>query len=175
MMDREKLRDAVAGKFVPIFMTSYADIKDYYQDKHGAKGWIGAMAQAVSGAETRSRKDKPYMAARRAVERFESGQNKSMKKYGTASKMEAIGKTLPPIGQKLPGNTITITIKGKQSDGSKGGREREFTATFNGPDAYIFAHNPTYKQFFKKLGFADGVIAGFDGGDSSGLEVTFLS
>jgi len=166
MMNQQLLQNAVDSKMVPVYMTSYTQIKDYLQDKHGAKGWIGAMAQAVTGSEKRS--GKGYRAARRSIERFETGQQKST---GYAKKMPDVGKTLPPIGKKLPGNSITVTVKGKQYEGSKGGRDREFTATFTGADAIEFTNNPTYKDFFKRLGYPDWVIKGFDGGDSSGLDV----
>jgi hypothetical protein len=103
MMNEKLLRDAVESKMVPVYMTSYSDVKDYLQDKHGQKGWIGALAQAYSGSDRKSGKE--YKAARRAIERYETGQNKSMKKY--SGKNAEVGKTLPPIGKKLPGNSIT--------------------------------------------------------------------
>jgi hypothetical protein len=168
MMDRDKLQAAVDSKWVPVYASNYSQVKDALQDKHGQRGWIGALAQQLSGSEKRSGKE--YLAARRSIERYETGQFKSMKKY--SPEMAKVGKSLPPIGKALPNNQINITVNGKQYDG-KGERERSFTVTFKGPDAYGFASSPTYQTFFKSgLGYPDGVIDRFEGGDSSALEVT---
>jgi hypothetical protein len=164
MMDVEMLSDAVDSKWVDVFATSYGDVKDALQEKHTGRGWIGALAKAIAGRQegVKAKDDKPYLAVRRSIERYEAGQFKSLKSYG--GKMAEVGRTLPPIGRALPGNKITLTVKGDQREG-KGTRERSFTTTFTGPDAYGFANEPTYRTFFKKQGYPDWVIDKFEAGD----------
>lgn len=152
------LQRAVDSKFEPVYASTYEEVKDALQDKHGQRGWIGAMAQQMAGSEGRS--GKPYLAARRAVERHETGQYKNWKQdYG--GKISEIGKSLPPIGKTLPGNKITLTVSGYQ----EGRGDRSFTATFKGPDAYTFANNPTYRAFFRGQGYPDHVINLLESGD----------
>lgn len=165
MSDRDDmLREAVVGKMVDVHMTTYEQVKDYYQDKAGARGWIGAMAAALSPrqAGVSAKQDKGYSAARRSIERLEKGQFKNMRKY--SPQMAAVGKTLPPIGKKIPGDAITITVKGEQREGKKGTRSRNITVTFKGADAYSFADNPSYGDIWDEYGvdselFEDGDYA----------------
>lgn len=143
------LHRAVESKLTPVYMNTYDQIKDYYQDTHGQKGWIGAMAQAVTGSTAKNGKE--YKAARRAIERFDSGQNKSMKKYG--AKMPSVGRSLPAIGKRLAGNSITITIQGTQpGKHHKGTRDRKIEVTFTGPRAQEFVDAPDYDSIWDEYG-----------------------
>lgn len=149
-MDKEQmLQRAVDSKLTPVYMNTYNQIKDYYQDTHGQRGWVGAMAQALTGSSTKSGKE--YKAARRSIERFETGQNKSMKKYG--AKMPSVGRSLPAIGKRLAGNAITITVHGSQ-DGKqhKGTRNRKIEVTFTGARAQEFADSPTWDDLWDEYG-----------------------
>jgi hypothetical protein len=158
-MDGQELRDAIEAKTDAVYMSSYEELKDYYQDKHGARHWIGAFAQALSGSPTRSRGDKAYSRARRTIERHESGQ---YKKFGkdVAQKFEQIGKSLPPVRREIPGGKLELTLRAKQ-----GNRERSWTVTFSGSDAYSFMENPSYRAFFEAANYPDYVIDMFEDGD----------
>lgn len=167
VMDRDALHQVVNSKMVPVFPTSFAEIKEGLIEKHGTRGWIGAYAQAVTGSDKRSGKE--YNAARRSLERYETGQYKTLKKYGAPAQVEKVGQTLPPTTYKPP-EQFSVNVKGSQ-----GQRDRSWTVTFKGADAYRFARNPTYKEFFKKLGYKADIVEAFDGDDSSGVEVTSVS
>ncbi len=171
MMDEGKLREAVDGKWVNIYASNYAQVKEQLQDQEGQRGWIGAMAQRVSGSESRS--GKAYLAARRSIERVEKGQFKESRRY--SPEMARVGRTLPPIGKKLPDNQITITVNGEHADG----RTRSFTARFKGADAYAFANNPGYAAFFYQYNpeylKKGGAYDQFNGDDSGALTVTAVS
>jgi hypothetical protein len=152
MSKQSMLQETVDSKFVPVYMTNYDQVKDYYQDQYGDRGWIGKMAEAVAGRNTSvpAKQDKPYLAARRSIERYEAGKFKSMKTYG--GKMAGVGRSLPPIGKTLPGNEIKITVRGTQNEGKSGTRDRNISVTFKGSDAYSFANNPTYADIWNEYG-----------------------
>lgn len=160
MNKQEMLQNAVNDKLTPVYMTDYGQIKEYLIEKHGQRGWIGAMAQMMSGSASRAKSDKPYQAARRSIERFEKGQFKSMK----SRDVKDVGKQLPPIGKVLKGD-ITITVKANQKDGRKGTRDRSFTATFTGMDAQNFVREPTFRDIYEQLDYPEDVIDMFEDGD----------
>lgn len=170
--ERKMLRDAVNRRTENVYPTSYADVKEGLIEKYGQSGWIGAMAQAITGSEKRSGKE--YLAARRSIERYETGEFKTLKKLG--GKIPDVGKQLPPIGKRVKGGSLTLTVKGRQASYSprnkagkrtKSTRERSFTATFTGTDAQSFADDPTYRAFFHQLDgdYPDDVIDLFEDGD----------
>lgn len=153
------LQSAVDRHTQPIHMAHYEQLKDYYKDKYGARGWTGAMAQALTGSEKRSGKE--YLAARRSIERHETGQYGKFGK-GYSAKIPEVGKQLPPIGKDVPGGQLTLTVKGTQGDGKGGTRERTITVTFKGPSAYSFANDPSYTDIWGEYGVDEGL---FEDGD----------
>lgn len=166
-MDNKPLEQFVRSQFTPVYATSYQDIKEGLIEKHGRKNWIGAYAMTVSGAS--SKKDKEYKAARRSIERFEKGQFKTLKNYGTAPQLAKVGKTIPPVAHMPPGS-IKITLRGMQ-----GVREREWTVEFTGADAYRFSRNPSWKEFFKKRYPGTDFYKMADGADGDSGAVTVMA
>ncbi len=147
-----KLEDYVQSQRTPVYRATYGDVRDYYVKQYGEKGYRGALAMALSGAE--SKKDKAYLAARRSIERVEKGQYK-----GFAAKYAA---KVPEVGQKLgpdhyiPKGNITVRIKGGQVTAMEGGRpkghrDREYKAAFNGGDAYAFVNEPTEAEMLADI------------------------
>ena len=163
-MDRGKLERAVEGKWRDVHARSYEEAKEHLKDVYGAKGWIGAMAQAVTGSATRSGKE--YSAARRSIERFESGQYKSSRYAQKAASVVV-------VDRRLPGNQMTITVKGKQPYYPR--RDRSFSYTFHGADAYSFAEGPSYQEFFHALDYPDWLIDAFDEDSEYGLDVSSVA
>ncbi len=147
-----KLEDNVHKRATPIYASTYGDVRDIYREKYGKKEYIGQMALALSGAS--SKKDKAYLAARRSIERVEKGQYKGFAaKY--AAKVPEVGEQLP-VQSYQPKGDVTITIKAHQVTSMKGGRpqghrEREFTATFSGSDAYAFVNEPNDSEMLADI------------------------
>jgi len=156
-----QLQTTINQKAPLTYMRSYGELKDFYQDKFGQKGWIGGLAQAITGSDARSGKE--YLAARRSIERYEKGQFATMKKY--TPELPRVGKQLPPTGRSLPGGQFTIEVKGEQSDSKGGTRPRSFKATFQGSEALGFANNPSYRAILKKLGYPTDVIDMMEAGE----------
>ena len=166
-----------AQTFTPIYATTYDQLKDYYQGVEGQRGWIGALAQALSGSANRSRSNKEYAAARRAVERYEKGQHKSLsKKY--SDQFKTIGRKLPPVGYRPP-KKIKITFQGRvQVSGGrrkKDSRTGRYTGALRG-DGWVKASftrelsgqdviNPTFNALFGAYfqpGFEENPVTDFD-------------
>jgi hypothetical protein len=159
------LDDAVNGVSAPVYLTSYEDVKEGFIDKYGEKRWIGKYIESL-GLRTegvKAENDKPYLAARRSIERFEKGKQKSS---GYSQKAEQAGRQLPPIGVRPRKDSITISITGKQ-----GRRTRHISATFRGSDAYDFVNDPsTWKVWHRYAvdandGDPEGLADTFDGDD----------
>src|SRR6266702_1952676 len=143
MMDREKLQEAVDKKWEPIYATSRGDVIEYFQETYGAN-WKSHAAAARAG--TTDKKSRAYKSASR---QFQMDNRTGQERYkgekltkATRAKYAEIGKTLPPIGKKLTGDRLTLTVTGNQYD-KKGSRDRQWTATFKGANAYAFANDPS--------------------------------
>ena len=92
-MKSEEIKAKVDAVSPSVFMTSKAEIMDYYQDKYG-QGWESQAARDLSGETS----GKAYKNARR---NFEARKGERVGKKGGATKKWAdFGKTLPPIGKK---------------------------------------------------------------------------
>lgn len=148
-----------------VYMTSRADIVDYYQDKYGAN-WkdhiIGDLVQQTGKSKNTVSREFQY-DKRLGMERYK---NTRISK-STAAKYEKLGKNLPPVKKSVPPGGFSITIKGKVDPSPKskrrgGGipREREFTVDFKGSDAIDFANNPSLEQFFELYGVDGEAFAG---------------
>ena len=143
----EILQAQVREASVPIYMTSYAEISEYLQEQKGQRGWVGALAQMLSGSPTRSAKGQTekqfleYKAARRAIERIESGQHQGFgEKY--AGKFPEIGKQLPPIGLKPPPGGYNVWFS-MDIWISRAWYTRSKTVRITGYDAYQFFQAPS--------------------------------
>jgi hypothetical protein len=174
----EGVRSAHAN---PVYMSSKADIVEHYKQTYG-KNWTSHAAQALSG--TSDKHSKEYS---RAIRQF---QGSRLQQAGAklAPKFEGVGKQLPPSSYTPKENSITVTVKGTQAGGSykrnaagqqvwrsSGTREREFTTTFSGPDAYQFVNSPSLRTFFKSMGYPDDVIEQIGDDGDYGVEVTSVS
>ncbi|SRR5260221_385741 len=162
--DYDALSQAAHDKSSPMYMKSYGELKDYYQDKYGNRGWMGALAQAIAGSDARSGKE--YLAARRAVERREAGTHQGFGKEYTA-KVPEVGKQLPPTHYEAKGGQVSFTIRGEQ----QGRGERDIKVTLRGDAAYDFVNNPSYDKLWSAYGVAPEL---FDDGDYA-LDITSIS
>lgn len=147
--DMNKLQAAVNAKTDPVYLATYDQLRDYYKDNFRSDQWIGAMAQAVSGSDKRSGKE--YKAARRSIERHESGQYKGFKPV-YVSGFQAAGMKLDPISRNPKGGMVSITVHGNQYDNVPSHKGRNINATFGGSEAYAFANNPSYEAIWNAYG-----------------------
>lgn len=151
--DQERLEQAVEANSTPIYATSYHDVREEYVSKYGQRAWIGEYIKGAglrNPSIARARDDKPYLAARRSLERFEKGQNKSSA-LASPTVAERAGKQLPPIARAPIGGQIRIVVKGTQQSGYKRGggiRSKTVDVTFKGSDAVEFVNNPTYEAIW---------------------------
>lgn len=165
--DMEMLHAAVNAKSEPVYMATYKDVAEYYRDKYSNREWIGEMARAVSGSDSKSGKE--YLAARRSIERHESGQYKGSSKMNV-DRIVAAGMKLDPVGRIPKDGSISITVTGTQED-YPGRPDRSITVTFKGPDAYSFVNNPTFEAIWTQYDVDPG---DFESG-SGELTVTGVS
>lgn len=155
-MDTSKLHTAVDAKFTSSYMSSKQELVQHYQQTY-LKGWKQQLVKDLA-AQTGI---KPKNLERR----FDPSRLNAKTSAKNAAQYKALGEKFPPI-KTLKNDQITVTIKGHQ-----GVRERTWSTTFTGPDAYAFANNPNYRDFFKKLKYNDNVINSFEGGDSGEVDV----
>ena len=116
--------------------------------------------------------DKSSRAYKSASRQFQFDKRTGQERYkservtaATRERYETIGKQLPPSSYNPKGD-ITITVKGTQSGGTRGGtRDRSFTATFSGSDAYGFVNNPNFRDIYRAMGYPEHVIDKLEEGD----------
>ena len=155
MLNPEPLKAFVDSKMIREYRTTKTEIKEYYGSSREA-------AEALYGRVLNKRTGEP-VKVESLMRRFQTRGGKSQGE--TSAAYRELGRELPPLSVKPP-ETITVTVKGQQ-----GQRDREWTATFNGADAYRFSRNPSYKEFFKKLGYKANIVEAFNGDDSSGVVI----
>src|SRR5260221_656415 len=182
----DMLRDAIAKNTDPIFMTNPGDIMEYYKDtypgyKTNKKGetvrdkqgnpialWRTKIASGLVGI-AKNKKGKK-MTLLNTPRRYQSNREQGTASPKSKSEYAALGKKLPPIGQKLRNGEITLTVKGKQDTGKRGGsRDREITVTLKGSAAFDFISNPNFPDFWDA--FMPGGADLFEDGEYA-IEVT---
>lgn len=167
MMDESKLISKVHEKSNPVFMKSKSEIIDYYRDTYG-KNWTSKAAEKLSG--TTDKRSHEYKAA---IRQFQ-GSRINQAGPQLAPKFESVGKQLPPSSYTPKGNMISVTVSGSQADGKGGSRSRSFSTTLTGSDAYAFVNKPSFREFFKSLGYPDHVIDLLESGEYA-LEVSTVA
>jgi hypothetical protein len=154
MASREDLlQSAINRATIPIYLSTKAQIVDYYKDtykgrdKRGNERWIGQISRDLSG--TSDTKSRAYQSAQRNF------QGTRLNREGDTAKWRAFGEKLSPVSRRLDGtNSITIKIKGIQpGSGGEGRRDRKISVTFEGSAAYDFINKPTYKALWDKYKF----------------------
>lgn len=117
--DFEMLKRAIedSGRVQEYRPSTYDELKEYYKNEYGERGWIGAYAQAVTGSERKS--GGKYLAARRSIEKYEKGMNKTSV-YASGEKVQAISSKIP-VKQEV-NVPIKLTIVGKQGEIKNGVR-----------------------------------------------------
>ena len=173
-MDREEmLQAAIERKTDPIFMQSRSAVISYYQDAYGA-AWKSHAAAAIAG--TTDKKSRAYKSASR---QFQMDKRTGQERYkservtpATKEKYQALGQELPPIGRSLRKNSITLTVKGDQKAGKRGGtRERTITVTFSGSEGQDFITSPTFRAIWRAYGVDEEL---FEEGDYA-IDVSSVS
>ncbi|HEV2580460.1 MAG TPA: hypothetical protein VGT44_06370 [Ktedonobacteraceae bacterium] len=178
-MNREqanaRLQEVVASKFVPVYASSKAEViasyRERYEGGRGAAGWKQHLIKDLA-AQT-------GMKPKNLEKRFDPARiDNAPRRASEKAQYATLGKEkLPPIGQKLPGNQITITVRAQQAKDFVGGkpvgwRDRAWTATFSGPDAYAFAGAPSFRDVWRKHDYPKDVIDLLDGDGDYGAEIT---
>jgi hypothetical protein len=141
----DKLQTAIDGVSRPIFATGYNEVKQSYQDKYGQKSWIGKYVESL-GLRTvgvKSKDDKPYLAARRSIERFEKGKQSSST-YADKETADKAGIKLGAILHVPKQNTINIVVHGTTKELRNGKmvdvHHSPIKASFSGSDAVAFVN-----------------------------------
>ena len=159
-------QNAVDRVSTPNFLTTKAEIVDYYKDTYGSK-WTGKAAAALSG--TTDTKSREYRAA---IRQFQGDRlNKEPRQAVVKQEYRQLGEKLPPTGRTPKSNSITVTVQATQSNGRGGSRQREIKATFTGDQAYTWVNDPNFQDIWDEYGFD---FSEFDGGEY-GLEQVVVS
>ncbi|SRR6266567_1463571 len=129
---RAFLKEKVDAANVPIFLTSKADIVEYYRDTRGAR-WKQDIIHDMMGI---TGKKYATIEKRFDKQRLDAPERKNAGEY------KELGEKLPPIGHRPPANgyKVSFTIDFKFSE--KCGWIRTKTITISGPDARSFAEDP---------------------------------
>lgn len=160
----ERLQQAINDKTDPVFLEKRSAIVDHYQDTYGAN-WKTHIVNDILRLDPTAKK---ASIQRQFQYDSRTGQERYKGEKVTAStreRYESLGKELPPVGRKLQGDSITITVKGEQALGEKHGggtRDREIEVTLTGANAQEFINNPDYRSIWDEYGVDPDL---FDKGD----------
>ena len=182
MTREEMLQAAIIAKTDPRYMTSKAQIIEYYRDtypgqKKDKRGeityeWKTRIVSDLQGiAKNKQGED---MSRASIARRFQSGRESGAPTTAKArAEYAAVGQKLPPIGRQLRGDSITFHIQGDQLPGPRGGlpRKREFDVSFTGAAAQDFITSPSFPAMWEAYGVNPEL---FEAGEYA-LEVTDVS
>lgn len=158
--DIKQVQDVIDRQSTLIYPTSFGDIASAFKEKYGDGNWTRELAKAAFGTSPQDKyqfprgsteykaAEKAYKSDQRNIQRWADG-TRNFDRAKTANKagIEKAGQTLPPIRRET--SSLTITVKGQSpSDKTHHSREREFTATFTGNEAAIFANDPNWEDLF---------------------------
>lgn len=149
-------------------LKNFLDSKTRPQSKSEFRSRFGSNREAAEylyETGTIRNRNGELVSVNSLMRRFQSRGGRSQGE--SAAVYKEAGKSLPP---RIEGNQLTVTVKGYQ-----GTREREFTTTFKGPDAYAFADQPSYRAFFHQYGYNQDTVDMFEGDDSGALEDVSVS
>jgi hypothetical protein len=148
--------DAITGPYSE-YMSDLEDIKEYYQDEYGERGWIRNMVKDFMGLI--SADGRAYQSARRRIERWADGSTRPSKKNKDA--LGDLGKQLPPTQRGVPPGGINVHVKGTFVVSSKeGARYRDFDVCMDEMEALDFVENPSYEEVFETYGVDGDMFAG---------------
>lgn len=177
MSVNDDLKAKVEHDSNPVYASNYEDVKEAYREKYGQR-WIGHYVESLGlrDLSVKAKEDKPYLAARRSLEKYESGRTKSSF-YTQEAYAKQAGKNVSPVGRSAKEITVSLT-------GQQGRRTRTITATFTGSDAYDFVNAPSTYKVFKQYAYnaknddPEGLADMFENGseyddDTSGAIVVF--
>ncbi|SRR6266568_1338828 len=165
MSTDDRLNEAVESKTEAAYLSNRIDIAESYQDKYGLN-WRKHIVDDILRVN-------PELKRASVQRQFQHDKRTGQDRYLGAGRMsgstksiyESLGKTLPSTGRKLKGDSITVTVQGKQSMGTRGGtRDRTITVTFKGANAQKFINDPSYRDIWSEFGvepdlFEDGDYA----------------
>jgi hypothetical protein len=153
--------DAVTEPYTE-YMSTWDEIKDYYQDEHSEHKWIGAMVHDLTGLSPAD--GRAYATARRRIERWNDGTTRP----GKASKesLAELGRNLPPKSRGVPPGGINISIRGTFYVSKRDGRRfREINIHMDEMQALEWVQDPDYEAIFEEYGVDGDMFAGGMEGD----------
>lgn len=155
----DKLQAAIDAITSPYseFMSDFEDLKDYYQDEHGERGWIRGMIKDFLGLVPSD--GRAYQSARRRIERWADGSTHPGK--ANKSALADLGTQLPPTQRGVPPGGINVRVAGTFVVSSKeGARYREIDVHMDEMEALDFVDNPSYEEIFETYGVDGDMFAG---------------
>jgi hypothetical protein len=148
----DRARDQITNT---VFLSTKAEVTEYYKDAYGAKSWTSRIAKDLHGMIKNKKGEN--MSVANIQRRFQGGRElKAATQSKTKGEFAALGKTLPPI-RTLKHDTITVTVRGTQKGGTRKGKQRPdrarvFTIAMNASQSQAFADNPTWDLVWDAYG-----------------------
>jgi hypothetical protein len=167
MRNNEALNAAVEAGSTPNFMSNKTDIVEYYRDTYG-KDWRKHYTSDTIRAEGLPNTAKVRNTISRRVQGDRA--DKPARQGATRESFEKLGQQLPPTSRTPKSETITVTVTGKQENGT---RDRSISVTLSGSAAYDFVNNPSFDAIYDE--YFDGDYDGEFDYDSSELAVAGVS
>lgn len=171
MRNEKALNDAVEAGSNPVYLQTKLDEVEYYKDTYGEKQWRSHMTRDILRSLGLPETKKNLNTYGRDIQA--GRENTASKRADIQARYEKLGHSLPPVSRTPKGDSITITVKGTQSNGHGGTRDREFSVTLSGSRAYDFVNNPSFDDIYDE--YFDGEYEGQFDDDSSELEVAGVS
>jgi hypothetical protein len=137
------------------YLSSWDEIKEYYQDEYSEHRWIGALVSDLTGHTPAD--GRTYATDRRRIERWASGTTHPGK--GSKAALADLGQRLPPKRRGVPPGGLDVTIKGTIKV-SRDRRWREIEVHLDEMESFAFANNPSYEAIFEAYGVDGDLFAG---------------
>jgi hypothetical protein len=174
-MDDMELAARVGEQLEDQYMTTKAEVVEYYREQHGVN-WTSYAAADLAGTT-----DRKSLAYKSAIRQFQGGRaDREAKTADVKAKFAELGKQLPPTGKKPP-TSVKVTFSGRvkvsegRRKGQKGDKNRPLrgdgwsrfstTQTLTGADALdpsFFALFSEYFTNFDENPVTDYEISGMD-------------
>jgi hypothetical protein len=139
------------------YMSTWDEIKDYYQDNYAEHKWIGALVGDLTGRTPAD--GRTYYSDRRRIERWNDGTTRPGKVSKEA--LADLGKRLPPKRRGVPPGGININIRGTFYVSKRDGRRyRDIAVHMDELQAFDFVNDPSYEAIFEEYGVDGDMFAG---------------
>ncbi len=141
-------KNAVKSVADPVYLKDKSELVDYYKDTYGEKKWTRAAAEGLYGLVKNKKGEN--VSVNNIQRRF---QGERLQKEGKGEVYKQLGEKLPPSSYTPKSDTVTVRVRGEQSNGRGGTRKRVIDVKLKGSQAYTWVNQPNYSDLWSEYGY----------------------